>query len=72
MTPISRPLNQIPAMVEIFEHIQQHEMLNGMPMFPTIDIRLSWAELSSTERKFLRFAYEILTGVECPYPLHIF
>lgn len=35
-----------------------------------INPNLSWVELSTTERMMVRFGYETLNRVECPFPLH--
>lgn len=38
----------------------------------TIDWRLGWWDLASSERTTLRFAWELVHRGECPYPLNRF
>jgi hypothetical protein len=68
---IAMPIGSIEAWVDVLcnDHICPL-LAPVLQSLQGIDPRLSWADLSTTERTLLRFAWEAVLRKPCPFPLN--
>ena len=70
----ARPISSVDALSDVFDNKNYQHLCDTLSQriadkVSEIDQRLSWVDLSSSERSYVRICYEMLNRTECPFPL---